>query len=104
MRVWLRRHPFLTVGLATFGLFLLVEAIPGAIQAAPVVIQILRVLIVPLWLMRTLEMIVGMGTWPGIVQLLVALPLLFAPYVLADWVHARVRRAEPLISMRPPYN
>jgi hypothetical protein len=98
MRVWLRRHLFLTVGLATFGLFLLVEAMPSTLEPAPVLIQILRVLIVPLWLMRTLEMMVGMGTWPGIVQLVVALPLLFAPYMLADWVlaRARARRASSL--------
>ena len=95
MRIWLRRHPFLTMGLATFVLFVLVEAIPGAIQATPSVILMLRVLMVPLWLMRTLEMSVGMGAWPGIVQLVLALPLLFAPYVLTDWVLARVaaRRA-----------
>ena len=88
MRVWLRRHPFLTIGLVTFGLFLLVEWTP---YAHPAVVLILRMLIAPLWLMRTLEMIVGMGRWPGIAQLLVALPLLFAPYVLADWALARGR-------------
>jgi hypothetical protein len=91
MKSWFRRHSFLIVGLATFGLFLLVESIPASVPRPPLVIPILRVLIVPLWLMRTLEMMVGMGTWPGILQLTVALPLLFAPYVLADWVLARVR-------------
>src|SRR5688572_29166517 len=89
MKSWLRRHPFLTLGLATFALFVLVESVP-AVRTA-VVIQVLRVLLVPLWLMRTLEMMVGMGTWWGILQLIVALPLLFAPYVLADWALARVR-------------
>ena len=98
MKSWLRRHPFLTVGLATFALFLVVESAPTAVHGIPVVIQILRVLIVPLWLMRTLEMMVGMGTWPGIIQLVVALPLLFAPYVLADWGLARVQ-ARPASSL-----
>ena len=91
MTNWLRRHPFLTLGLATFALFLLVESVPPGTGGMAVARQILRVLIVPLWLMRTLEMIIGMGTWPGIVQLVVAVPLLFAPYVLADWVLARLR-------------
>jgi hypothetical protein len=89
MKSWLRRHRFLTVGLATFALFVLVESVPAV--RTPVVMQLLRVLLVPLWLMRTLEMFVGMGSWPGILQLIVAMPLLFAPYVLADWLLARVR-------------
>lgn len=89
MKRWLQRHPFLTLGLATFALFVLVESIPAVGTA--VVMQFLRVLVIPLWLMRTLEMMVGMGTWPEILQLIVAMPLLFAPYVLADWVLTRVR-------------
>jgi hypothetical protein len=88
---WSRQHPFLIVGLATFGLFLLVESVSSLARVAPVATQILRVLIVPLWLMRTLELIIGVDSWPGIIQFVVALPLLFAPYVLADWVLARIR-------------
>jgi hypothetical protein len=102
MKSWLRRHPFLTVGLATFALFVLVELVPAV--RTPVVMQLLRVVLVPLWLMRTLEMFVGMGSWPGILQLIVAMPLLFAPYVLADWVLARARARRLLVRMRPPYN
>ena len=91
MRSWVRRHPFLLIGLATFAFFLVVESVPSTVRDAPVAITILRVLVAPLWLMRILEMMLGMGTWPGIAQFLVALPLLFAPYVLADWVLARIR-------------
>ena len=80
------------IGLATFGVFLVVESMP---HVHPAVLSILRVLIAPLWLTRTLQMMVGMGTWPVIAQLIVALPLLFAPYLFADWAlaRARVRRA-----------
>jgi hypothetical protein len=99
MKIWLQRHPFLTVGLTTFALFLLVESIPGGIHTTPLVGPIVRVLIAPLWVMRTLEVIVGMGTWPGIAQLVVALPLLFAPYMLVDWVLARVRARRALRSV-----
>ncbi|MGH7468576.1 MAG: hypothetical protein ACRENP_11500 [Longimicrobiales bacterium] len=85
----LARWPFLTIGLVTFALFLLAESLPGfQTTLAPV----LRILIVPLWLMRTLEMVVGMGYWPGPVQLVIALPLLFLPYVMADLVLAWLRR------------
>lgn len=90
------RWPFLTFGLITFALFLLAEAIPRFQDAlAP----ILRILIMPLWLMRTLEMVVGIGYLPGWIQLFSALPLLFLPYVAADLVLGRLRRravnAEP---------
>ena len=91
MRLWVSRHPFLMIGLATFTLFLVVEFGPQRLQAPPIVMPVLRVLLVPLWFMRALEMFLGMGAWPAIAQLLVALPLLFAPYVLADWVLTRVR-------------
>ena len=42
--------------------------------------------------MRTLEMITGIGFWPGPAQVLIALPLLFLPYVLADLALAWLRR------------
>jgi len=90
------RWPFLTIGLATFALFLLAEAIrPLQAPLGP----LLRVLIVPLWLMRTLEMIAGIGLWPGPAQLLIALPLVFLPYVLADlalgWLRRHIRSRAP---------
>lgn len=86
---FLRNWPFLSLGLLTFGLFLAVEAL-GA-QLRPL-IPPLRVLIVPLWLMRNLEMVVGIGYWPGPLQVLVALPLLFLPYVAADLLLGWARR------------
>jgi hypothetical protein len=86
---FIARWPFLTFGLATFALFLLGEAIkPLQAPLGPV----LRVLIMPLWLMRTLEMIVGIGFWPGPAQLVIALPLLFLPYLLADLALGWARR------------
>jgi hypothetical protein len=86
---FLTRWPFLMFGLVTFALFLLDEAIK---PLQPTLGPLLRVLILPLWLMRTLEMIIGIGFWPGPVQLLIALPLLFLPYVLADLALALLRR------------
>ena len=94
MRAFARRHFFLLVGIATFGLFVLFELLPDAWLATPAAkafLAVVRVLVVPLWLMRTFEMMLGMGTWPGVLQLAVALPLLFAPYLLLDWIVARAR-------------
>ncbi len=92
---FVRRHPFLTIGLVTFGLFLLVELMPEAARTAGagrVLMAFVRVIAVPLWIMRTIEVMLGMGRWPDLLQLLVALPLLFAPYLLLDWVLNRFRR------------
>ena len=88
-RFFLQKHPVLVLGLVTFGLFIAAEA---SGQAPRVLIPVLRVLIAPLWGMRTLEMLVGMGNWPTALQLLIALPLLFVPYVVADAVLQRLRR------------
>ena len=83
------RWPFLCLGLLTFGAFLAVEAygMPRGMQ------QPLRLLIVPLWAMRTLQMLVRIGYLPGPFQLLIALPTLFLPYVLADWLLRRIRQS-----------
>ncbi len=86
---FLRTWPFLSLGVLTFGLFLAVEGIGEPLRPA---VPALRVLIAPLWLMRTLEMVVGIGSWPGPLQLLVALPLLFLPYVAADLFLRSARR------------
>ena len=93
LRTFLLSWPFLSVGLFTFALFLAVERF-GKLRP---LIPILRVLVAPLWLMRTLEMVVGIGSLPGPLQLLVALPLLFLPYVVADLLlrSARRRRVAP---------
>ena len=88
--VFPRTWPFLTLGLFTFLLFLAVGNFGAVLQP---LVPVLRVLIVPLWVMRTVEMLLGMGGWPGHLQLVVALPLLFAPYILADllwqWIWRR---------------
>ena len=91
---FLRTWPFLTFGLLTFGFFLAVE---GFGEPLAPLLPALRVLIVPLWLMRTFEMLVGIGYLPGPVQLVVAFPLLFLPYVAADLLlrWARRRRVAP---------
>jgi hypothetical protein len=82
------RRPFLCLGLFTFAAFLSVEVfgMPPAL-AAP-----LRALIAPLWVMRTIEMFLGLGYLPGPAQFVLALPLLFLPYVAADWLLGRARR------------
>lgn len=69
-----------------------VEAMSDAALATPagqVLLGALRVLILPVWLMRTLEMLLGIGSWPVPLQLTVALPLLFLPYALADYALSR---------------
>jgi hypothetical protein len=81
------RWPFLTIGIVTFALYLVTEFVPGFGVLAPLV----RLLIAPIWIMRTLEMIVGIGALPGVLQLFIALPLLFLPYVLIDLLIARIR-------------
>ena len=86
---FLQTWPFLSLGLVTAALFLAVEGFGE--RVAPL-IPVVRVLIIPLWLMRTLEMIVGIGFWPRPLQYLIALPLLFAPYVAADLLLRQVRR------------
>jgi hypothetical protein len=85
LKIW----PFLSLGLLTAGLFLSVESFGDRVEP---LIPVVRVLIIPLWLMRTLEMVVGMGSWPMPLQYLIALPLLFVPYVAADLLLGRVRR------------
>jgi hypothetical protein len=72
--------------LLTAGLFLSVESFGDRVEP---LIPVVRVLIIPLWLMRTLEMVVGMGSWPMPLQYLIALPLLFVPYVAADLLLGR---------------
>jgi hypothetical protein len=86
---FVRTWPFLTLGLSTFGFFVAVEVLGEPLRP---LVPILRVLIVPLWLMRTLEMIVGLGFWPWPIQLPLALPLLFVPYIAADLLLRRARQ------------
>jgi len=79
------RWPFMCLGLVTMLGFLLSGHLPSGLA------ELFRVLIVPMWLMRTLQMLVGIGSLPDPAQLLVAVPLLFLPYAGADWILWRVR-------------
>lgn len=88
------RHLFLFLGLLTSGLFLVLETASEAAKASPageVLVGVMRVMIIPMWLMRDLEMLLGMGAWSLSLQLVIALPILFAPYLLADYVFLRRR-------------
>jgi hypothetical protein len=90
---FIKNWPFLTVGLVTFALFVGLEAVGDAGRDTPIaqgIIPMLRVLIVPIWAMRYLEVFVGMGAWPLPAQLFVAAPVLFTPYVLADIAFQRI--------------
>ena len=88
-RAFLRSWPFLSVGLLTFAFGLALEVFGEPLRA---LVPFVRVLVVPLWFMRTLEMLVGVGSWPGPLQIVVALPLLLLPYVAADLLFQRARR------------
>jgi hypothetical protein len=93
-----KRYPFLLLGIATFGLFLATGLVSDAAKTSElgrIVVTVLRVLIIPLWLMRDLEMLLGLGNWPGPVDLVIGFPLLFAPYVLADYLLYRARTTLP---------
>jgi hypothetical protein len=48
-----------------------------------------------------LVLFVGMGPWPVPAQLLVSVPLLFTPYVLADIGFHRIRRGRGAIVGQP---
>jgi len=82
----LRRHPFLAVGLITALAVWAVEL--GAAWLAPAA----RFLIIPMWLMRTLEIVMGFGALPRWLDLTIGMPLLFAPYVALDALLVRRRR------------
>jgi hypothetical protein len=77
------------VGLLTFALVLALEVFREPLRP---LVPLVRVFSVPLWLMRTLQMLVGIDSWPGPLQVVVALPLLFLPYVAADLLLQRARR------------
>lgn len=97
----LRVFPFITfLGIVTLALFLLVEwAGPELQETAPgqALVSVLRVLIIPLWLMRTLVVMVGGaifgfggGSFPVLFNIL-TVPVLLLPYILADLALARLR-------------
>ncbi|MHB1325730.1 MAG: hypothetical protein ACYC0L_05925 [Thermoleophilia bacterium] len=119
---FIKQWPFLTLGLVTFALFLAVEfwgsaeggncTSSGSATLSPdgnvisyqesggcsaqhpaLLIPILRVLVIPLLLMRYFEMFTGIGFLPWPLQLLIALPLLFLPYLAADLLIRSIRQA-----------
>jgi hypothetical protein len=81
------RWPFMCLGLVTMVGFLVGES--GHLPSG--LVELVRVLTVPMWLMRMIQMLVGIGSLPEPAQLLVAVPLLFLPYAGADWVLWRIR-------------
>ena len=101
--LFIRRHPFLLLGLLTLGLFYMVEALSraGHTHAAAVAATPLRVLIVPMyvvWLPFTMlnVALLGPGGSPGGGARLIwmcALAAGLAPYALVDDLLARWRRS-----------
>ena len=98
-----RRHFFLLIGLLTLGLFLLVAVLDKAGQshASQALAGPMRVLIVPMyvvWMVFTMAevAIVGPTGLPGLLGTVVSgvgLATGLAPYVLADYLLDRRRRA-----------
>jgi hypothetical protein len=109
---FVKRWPFLTLGLITFVLFMAVE-LPastsgGCYSSASVSVSadgtvishqesstcegnflaklttLISPLVIPIWLMRDVEMIIGISFLPWPLQIIIAVPLLFLPYVAAD--------------------
>ena len=100
---FIRRHPFLLLGLLTLGSFFAVDTLnrTGYPEMAAAAAKPMRVLIIPMYLVWTLLTIVkvaitGPNGMSGVVGRLVSLCVLiagFAPYILADYVLARWRRS-----------
>jgi hypothetical protein len=103
VRYLVRRHLFVLIGFLTFGLFLLVGALDrvGKAELATALAVPMRVLIVPMylfWLLMTIAMVALDKHVPlsGFVRGLlsgISFVVGFAPYVLADYVRARLRRS-----------
>jgi hypothetical protein len=101
----LRFFPFITfLGIVTLVLFLLVEWAGPELQETALgqtLVSMLRVLIIPLWLMRTLVVMgggaifgFGGGSFPVLFNIL-TVPVLLLPYVLADVALARLSSPGP---------
>jgi len=83
---FLKNWPSLTIGLLTVGLFF---ALPGS---SAVIQPVLRVFVAPLEIMRSMQVIAGIESWPMPLQLLLGAPLLFLPHVAADLCLRWLRR------------
>lgn len=101
----LRFFPFFTLfGLLTFALLLVVQAIGPEVRetaSGQLLVTVLRVIIIPRWVMTTLVVIVGGalfgfggGSFPIWYDIL-TIPVLFLPYILADIVRELVYRGYP---------
>jgi hypothetical protein len=82
LRSLLRRWPFMLLGLATLGLFVLVEQLGG--RPPEIVAVVLRVLIVPGYLANLFGAWMGMGRLPEPLLPWIAAPLFLLPYLAAD--------------------
>jgi hypothetical protein len=61
----IRSWPFLSIGVLTFVVFVVLEAVGDAGRETVMgqaLIPVVRVLIIPMWLMRYVETFLGMGT------------------------------------------
>jgi hypothetical protein len=79
---FLRNWPFMLLGLATLGLFVLVETLGG--RPPEIVAVVLRVLILPGYLANLLGALLGMGRLPQPLLPWIAAPLFLLPYLAAD--------------------
>jgi hypothetical protein len=100
--------PFFTlVGLLTLALFLLQAAIGPEVRGTAfgqIIIIVLQVIIIPLWLMRTVVVIIGVvlfgfggGSFPIWYDIL-TVPVLLLPYILADVLLAKIRGTKSRVS------
>jgi hypothetical protein len=109
MRQVLRRHLFLLIGLMTWALFFLVAALGGESSFAQTAARLMRLLIVPMylvWLLVTMILVAifGPGGPPaplGPVVFVFDFFAGFAPYVLADYALARWRKGRRSSEPRP---
>ena len=105
----LRSWPFTAFGLLTLAVVLVAEAVRGTGTPVGTLYDVLRVIIVPIWLMRYVVVAIGgllfgfsqgagLPTWYD----LLTVPILLLPYVAADlalirtWRWLQSRRAHAL--------
>jgi hypothetical protein len=86
--IFFARWPFMCLAILTIGGFIFAETD----NLPPALLGLLRVLIVPMWLVRMLQVMVGIGSLPNPIQLVIALPLYLLPYAIADWLLWRLRQ------------
>ena len=103
----LRFFPFFTLfGVLTLAFFLLLQWLGPEVRETAfgqVLVSLLRVLIIPRWLMTTLVVMLGgalfgfeSGSFPVWYNIL-TVPVLLLPYILADIILAKIRGAKLMI-------